>query len=149
MFKVILLLFFIFQSSLSYSFDNKKCHRLNSVNYDNYDIVVEKSLETYGHQWSKVFGTYYVMYKLTEQKCPFLFSNFTELSKKGIYDTMLNKFPTNKFIEKENFKQCMLSHLDVRDKVNNKVLVFAEKQLDKSYKILLDHYAASIKNTYK
>jgi len=102
----------ILNSSLSYSFDNKKCKKAISYGEKKYDKTIEDSLELYTYHYTRVFNNYYVLNQLTEKKCPMLMGVYSELSKEGIYNTILSKLPTNRFVEESGLKQCLLSHFN-------------------------------------
>jgi len=140
--KIILVaLMLIINSSLSYSFDNKKCGKINSIKIN--DKTIEDSMEKYAFHFSEVFAYYYALNQLTKKKCPMILENFGELSKDGIYDTMFNKFPTNRLVEQSGYRQCLLSHLYKKDTVE--ILSSHQNTLSKIEDTVLKHFEDSKK----
>lgn len=126
--KSLLTTAFIILPLVSYAVDEQQC--LGVLNPTPLPPLVDKAAEEYSFHYANIVSIYASMYSVMDKHCSEALGAELSVKKDVVIGHLLMSFPSNKMMENDGFRKCLLSHFHKKGSSSNQSLILMEKSLN-------------------
>ena len=114
--------------STSNAVDEQQC--MGVLNPTPLPPLVDKAAEEYSFHYANIVSIYASMYSVMDKHCSEALGAELSLKKDAVIGHLLMSFPSNKMMENDGFRKCLLSHFHKKGSSSNQSLILMEKSLN-------------------